>query len=75
MTVSMRFCLAAVIYGPATVLPLGCGITAILAIPLLAPHAGTLLLHVAAESLVIGAALAWHTAPILQSARERRNDS
>ncbi|WP_048707783.1 hypothetical protein [Microvirga massiliensis] len=70
--ISTRLMIAAILYGVACALPFGAGTVAVLATPGLAQMASALLPYIAAESLVIGAALAWHVAPSLQSKGEKR---
>jgi hypothetical protein len=69
---STRLMIAATLYGVACALPFGAGTVAVLATPSLAQIAAVMLPYIAAESLVIGAALAWHVAPSLQSKAEKR---
>ena len=68
---STRLMIAAILYSVACAFPFGAGTVVVLATPSLAQMAGVLLPYIAAESLVIGAALAWHVAPLLQSEDER----
>jgi hypothetical protein len=69
---STRLMIAAILYGVACALPFGAGTVVVLATPGLAQMAEVVLPYIAAESLVIGAALAWHVAPLLQSEGEKR---
>jgi hypothetical protein len=63
--VSLRFILATLLYPVACSLPAGIGTAFVLVIPALAADAGLLLPYVGAESLVLGAAIAWHAAPAI----------
>ncbi|NNM73143.1 hypothetical protein [Enterovirga aerilata] len=66
---SLRFLLAMLLYPVAWAVPAGIGTTAIMSVPPLAADAARLLPYIGAESFVIGAAIAWHLAPLLLSRR------
>ena len=70
--ISTRLMIAAILYSVACAFPFGAGTVVVLATPSLAQMAGVLLPYIAAESLVIGAALAWHVAPIAAIRRRER---
>ena len=67
----LRLRLAILLYPVAFALPAGAGAALLLSIPGLSHHAGWLLPYLGAESLVIGAALAWHLAAVLLAGSAR----